>query len=297
MAAIPFHIVDVFAEQKYAGNQLAVFRNAAGTVRAKRCRRSRRRWGSPRPRSSCRTTPRDGGYDVRIFTPAAEVPFAGHPTLGTAYIIRQRDPRPGRGSGEPESQDRADPRRLRASGRRRGHPVDDAEGGDFPRGVRGPGDRPPAEGPARGHRRRFPHSDGLHGSAVRVCARCEASTPSGGPPSSRISGSNGSRTARRRWSFSSAARPSSRRTRSTRGCSPTTTASRKTRPPAAPTVAWPPTWSSTATSARIGSTSGSSRATRSAGPRGCTCGPDRKNGRIEVNVGGKVVPVAKAELV
>jgi len=32
---------------------------------------------------------RSGGYDVRIFTPAAEVPFAGHPTLGTAYIIRQ----------------------------------------------------------------------------------------------------------------------------------------------------------------------------------------------------------------
>lgn len=33
--------------------------------------------------------PRDGGYDVRIFTPAAEVPFAGHPTLGTAFIIQQ----------------------------------------------------------------------------------------------------------------------------------------------------------------------------------------------------------------
>jgi trans-2,3-dihydro-3-hydroxyanthranilate isomerase len=31
---------------------------------------------------------RDGGYDVRIFTPAAEVPFAGHPTLGTACVIR-----------------------------------------------------------------------------------------------------------------------------------------------------------------------------------------------------------------
>jgi trans-2,3-dihydro-3-hydroxyanthranilate isomerase len=28
------------------------------------------------------------GYDVRIFTPATEVPFAGHPTLGTAYIIK-----------------------------------------------------------------------------------------------------------------------------------------------------------------------------------------------------------------
>jgi trans-2,3-dihydro-3-hydroxyanthranilate isomerase len=32
---------------------------------------------------------RNGGYDVRIFTPAQEVPFAGHPTLGTAYIIQQ----------------------------------------------------------------------------------------------------------------------------------------------------------------------------------------------------------------
>ena len=31
---------------------------------------------------------RDGGYDVRIFTPGEEVPFAGHPTLGTAHVIR-----------------------------------------------------------------------------------------------------------------------------------------------------------------------------------------------------------------
>ena len=31
----------------------------------------------------------DEGYDVRIFTPKEEVPFAGHPTLGTAYVIRQ----------------------------------------------------------------------------------------------------------------------------------------------------------------------------------------------------------------
>ncbi len=31
---------------------------------------------------------RDGGYDVRIFTPEMEIPFAGHPTLGTAYVIQ-----------------------------------------------------------------------------------------------------------------------------------------------------------------------------------------------------------------
>ena len=30
---------------------------------------------------------REGGYDVRIFTPDAELPFAGHPTLGTAFTL------------------------------------------------------------------------------------------------------------------------------------------------------------------------------------------------------------------
>jgi trans-2,3-dihydro-3-hydroxyanthranilate isomerase len=34
--------------------------------------------------------PKDGGYDVRIFTPNAEVEFAGHPSLGTAYVIREK---------------------------------------------------------------------------------------------------------------------------------------------------------------------------------------------------------------
>jgi trans-2,3-dihydro-3-hydroxyanthranilate isomerase len=34
-------------------------------------------------------TAHEGGFDVRIFTPSAEVPFAGHPTLGTAYVIQR----------------------------------------------------------------------------------------------------------------------------------------------------------------------------------------------------------------
>jgi trans-2,3-dihydro-3-hydroxyanthranilate isomerase len=33
-------------------------------------------------------TARDGAHDVRIFTPAKELPYAGHPTLGTAFVIR-----------------------------------------------------------------------------------------------------------------------------------------------------------------------------------------------------------------
>jgi trans-2,3-dihydro-3-hydroxyanthranilate isomerase len=34
--------------------------------------------------------PNNGGFDVRIFTPKEEVPFAGHPTIGTAHIIHSK---------------------------------------------------------------------------------------------------------------------------------------------------------------------------------------------------------------
>jgi trans-2,3-dihydro-3-hydroxyanthranilate isomerase len=33
---------------------------------------------------------KEGGFDVRIFTPEEELPFAGHPTLGTAFVIQQK---------------------------------------------------------------------------------------------------------------------------------------------------------------------------------------------------------------
>jgi trans-2,3-dihydro-3-hydroxyanthranilate isomerase len=36
------------------------------------------------------TAIRDDGYDVRIFTPIEELPFAGHPTLGTAFVLAER---------------------------------------------------------------------------------------------------------------------------------------------------------------------------------------------------------------
>jgi len=88
MAAITFHIVDVFAEQRHAGNQLAVFRNAGG-FSDEQMQRIAREMNFSETAFILSDVERDGGYDVRIFTPAAEVPFAGHPTLGTAYIIRQ----------------------------------------------------------------------------------------------------------------------------------------------------------------------------------------------------------------
>jgi trans-2,3-dihydro-3-hydroxyanthranilate isomerase len=82
---ITFYIVDVFAEAKYAGNQLAVFR---GPVPEELMQPLAMEMHYSETTFITNETERDGGYDVRIFTPGAEIPFAGHPTLGTAHILR-----------------------------------------------------------------------------------------------------------------------------------------------------------------------------------------------------------------
>jgi trans-2,3-dihydro-3-hydroxyanthranilate isomerase len=85
--SLTFYIVDVFAEEKYAGNQLAVVRGGADL--------SEEALGKIALEMNYSETTfvlsdeeTGGGYDVRIFTPGGEIPFAGHPTLGTAYVIR-----------------------------------------------------------------------------------------------------------------------------------------------------------------------------------------------------------------
>jgi len=81
-----FYIVDVFAEEKYAGNQLAVFTQGhlysdeEMQKLAKEMNYSETTFIFPQES-------RGNTFKVRIFTPAREVPFAGHPTLGTAYVI------------------------------------------------------------------------------------------------------------------------------------------------------------------------------------------------------------------
>ena len=82
-----FTIVDVFAEEKYAGNQLAVVRGAAG-LSDEILQKITREMNYSETTFILSEEERDGGYDVRIFTPGGEVPFAGHPTLGTAHVIR-----------------------------------------------------------------------------------------------------------------------------------------------------------------------------------------------------------------
>ena len=87
MEGTVFNIVDVFAEEKYAGNQLAVFKDAGGLA-GDVMQKIAKEMGFSETTFILSNAEREGGYDVRIFTPAAEVPFAGHPTLGTAYVIR-----------------------------------------------------------------------------------------------------------------------------------------------------------------------------------------------------------------
>jgi len=79
------HIVDVFAQQRYAGNQLAVI-ESDGTLDSDEMQ------AVAAEMDYSETTfieSREPPYRVRIFTPEAEVPFAGHPTLGTAHVIRE----------------------------------------------------------------------------------------------------------------------------------------------------------------------------------------------------------------
>jgi trans-2,3-dihydro-3-hydroxyanthranilate isomerase len=78
-------VVDVFTDTPLEGNQLAVFTDARGLSDEEMQRLARETNFSEtvfvlKPEA-------DGHARMRIFTPTAEVPFAGHPTLGTAFVL------------------------------------------------------------------------------------------------------------------------------------------------------------------------------------------------------------------
>src|SRR5512143_2507448 len=84
-----FFITDVFTSQRYGGNQLATFVDCE-SLSGEEMQRIAREINFSETTFVTSRQPRDGGYDVRIFTPKAEVDFAGHPTIGTAHIIRNK---------------------------------------------------------------------------------------------------------------------------------------------------------------------------------------------------------------
>jgi trans-2,3-dihydro-3-hydroxyanthranilate isomerase len=81
-----FFIVDVFAEKKYSGNQLAVVMAGEGASAAL-MQNIAKEMGFSETVFLLSREPADGAFPARIFTPEREIPFAGHPVLGAVHII------------------------------------------------------------------------------------------------------------------------------------------------------------------------------------------------------------------
>jgi trans-2,3-dihydro-3-hydroxyanthranilate isomerase len=92
-----FHIVDVFAERAYAGNPLAVVLGEEGLDDAA-MQAIAAEINFSETTFVAREARPDGAWRVRLFTPAREIDFAGHPILGTAAVVRERLERKGAGA-------------------------------------------------------------------------------------------------------------------------------------------------------------------------------------------------------
>lgn len=86
MITIPYYIVDVFANTQYGGNQLAVFVDLDNHLSTDQMQRIAREINFAET-TFIKAIKADHRFIVRIFTPEHEIPFAGHPSLGTSYII------------------------------------------------------------------------------------------------------------------------------------------------------------------------------------------------------------------
>jgi trans-2,3-dihydro-3-hydroxyanthranilate isomerase len=87
---VEYRLVDVFTRERFGGNPLAVFLDGRGIEPALMQRiafelnLSETAFVLPTERPDC-------DVRVRIFTPRAELPMAGHPTVGTAFVLDERE--------------------------------------------------------------------------------------------------------------------------------------------------------------------------------------------------------------
>lgn len=88
MSGPRFFITDVFATDRYTGNQLATVL-PDGRMSDDEMQSVAAEFGFSETTFVLSGEPIDGGYPVRIFTPKTEIGFAGHPTLGTAFVLRR----------------------------------------------------------------------------------------------------------------------------------------------------------------------------------------------------------------
>lgn len=84
---LSYDVVDVFTDRPFAGNQLAVV-HGAGDLTTAQCQALAQEFNYSETTFPAAVD--DASYTTRIFTPGGEIPFAGHPTLGTAWVLRDK---------------------------------------------------------------------------------------------------------------------------------------------------------------------------------------------------------------
>ncbi|UJW74591.1 PhzF family phenazine biosynthesis protein [Rhizobium sp. SL42] len=86
MRDIPFVTVDVFTDQRFSGNPLAVITDARG-LSGEDMQQIATEFGYSETTFVLPPRDRANSAEVRIFTPVTEIPFAGHPNVGTAFVL------------------------------------------------------------------------------------------------------------------------------------------------------------------------------------------------------------------
>lgn len=85
--SLEYHVVDVFTDRAFAGNPLAVVLDGSSLSTAQ-MQAIAREFNLSETTFVLPATTSDATYRLRIFTPLAELPFAGHPSVGTAWLLR-----------------------------------------------------------------------------------------------------------------------------------------------------------------------------------------------------------------
>jgi trans-2,3-dihydro-3-hydroxyanthranilate isomerase len=87
--SLPFYIVDVFTDKKYAGNQLAVFLDA-GNLSLDEMQKIAREINFAESTFVTKIDKESNKAEIKIFTPSQEMQFAGHPVIGTSWVLMNK---------------------------------------------------------------------------------------------------------------------------------------------------------------------------------------------------------------
>ena len=86
---LPFYIVDVFTDKKYAGNQLAVFLDAEN-LSSEEMQKIAREINFAESTFVTKLDKENNRAEIKIFTPSQEMQFAGHPIIGTSWVLMNK---------------------------------------------------------------------------------------------------------------------------------------------------------------------------------------------------------------